>query len=63
MPSASTFARQIVAVDELHHDRGDVRIALEAVDVRDVGMIQRCKDRGLALESRKLLAVGGDKRR
>jgi hypothetical protein len=38
---AGDALREIVAVDELHHQRPDTAGFLEAVKVRDSGMVQR----------------------
>jgi hypothetical protein len=32
--------REIVALDEFHHERGDATAFFEAVDRRDVGMVE-----------------------
>jgi hypothetical protein len=36
--------REILAVDELHHEAGHASAFFEAVDGGDVGMVQRGKD-------------------
>ena len=33
--------RQVLALDELHHERAHTAALFEAVDVRDVGVIER----------------------
>lgn len=46
-------------MNELHHQEARVATHLEAVESRDVGMIQGGEKAGLPLETRqKLLAVG-----
>lgn len=49
--------REIVALHEFHHERGHVARALEAVDRRDVRMVERREDFGFALESREAIRV------
>ena len=56
-------ARERVALYQLHHEPAHTVALLEAVDLRDVGMIQRREGLGLALESRQALGVGGEGRR
>ena len=51
---------QILAVDELHHQRAHVAGVLEAVDLRDVRMVERRKRLRFALEPRQAFA---DRRR
>ena len=43
--------REIVALDQFHHEGGDAPALFEAVDRGDVGMIQRGEDFRLALET------------
>jgi hypothetical protein len=47
---------EVITLDQLH----DERAFFEAVDVRDVGMIERRQDFRFALESRQPLAIVGD---
>jgi hypothetical protein len=54
--TARDALRQILAFDELHHQR----VVFDAVDMRDVGMIERREDFGFALESRQPFAIVGD---
>ena len=54
-PSAIRSAS--VALDQLHHERGHAVRLLEAVDVRDVRMVQRGEDFGFALEPREALGI------
>src|SRR4029450_6150946 len=42
--------RQRLALDELHHDRARTTIFLDAVDVRDIRMIERGQELRFALE-------------
>ena len=55
--------REVVALDEFHHERGHVARALEAVDRRDVWVIERREDFGFALESRQAIRVASKRRR
>ena len=57
-------ARQILALDQLHHERGDAAgCLLEAVDRGDVRMVQRGEHFGFALKAREPIGVGRDRRR
>ena len=49
--------RQILALDELHHERVHAAGLLEPIDRRDVGMIQRRERLRLALEPRQAVGV------
>ena len=51
--------RQILALDELHHDRTHTATFLEAVDVRDVRVIDGRKRLGFAREPREPVGVAG----
>ena len=55
--------REVLALDQLHHDRADAVAVLQAVDRRDVGMVQRRQHLGFALEARQALGIGGERRR
>ena len=44
---------EIVALDEFHHERGESAALFEAVDARDVGMVERREDFGFALKARQ----------
>ena len=58
--SARDALRQILAFDELHDEgRHAVRL-FEPEDLRNVRMIERGEDFGLALEARQPLAIAGD---
>jgi len=48
---------KILALDEFHHQPGDVPAFLEAVDVRDVRMIQRGQRLRFARESREAVRI------
>ena len=50
-------------LDQLHHERGDAVRSFQAVDRRDVRMIQRREDFGFALEPGQALGIGGDRLR
>ena len=58
--SALDQRRKIVALDQLHHQRADAVRFLEAVDVRDVGVIERCEHLGFAGEAGQALGVLGE---
>ena len=51
---------KILAVDELHHERADDIRAFDAVDMSDVGMVQRGKRLRLTLEARQAVGVRGE---
>ena len=55
--------RQIVALDELHHEGGDARNFFEPVDGGNVWMIQRREDFGLALKARQSVGIRGERGR
>ena len=57
---ASEALGQRGAFDQLHHDAADVVGVLDAVDVRDVRVIERGEDLRLAREPRQPLAVAGE---
>ncbi len=52
--------REVLALDELHHERADAVRLLDAVDGGDVRMIERGERLGLAREPGEALGVGGD---
>ena len=52
--------RQVLPVDKFHHQRGLTLRSLDAVDVRDVRMIEGREQCGLTLEPRKPLDVAGN---
>ncbi len=47
--SARDALRQVVALDEFHHERRDARALLQAIDRGDVRMVQRGERRGVSL--------------
>ena len=51
---------QILALDELHDECDDSVALLEAVDVRDVRMVQRRQRPGFAVEARAPVGVEGE---
>ena len=55
--------RQIVALDEFHHEGGDARTFFEPVDGGNVRMIQRREDFGLALKARQSVGISGKRGR
>ena len=50
-------------LDELHRERGRAVAALEAIDVRDVRMIERGQHFRFALKPRETISVVGERRR
>ena len=52
-------SRQVVALDQLHHEGGDALALFESIDGGDIGMVQRGKGLGFARESRQTLGVVG----
>ena len=58
--AARDALREIVALDELHHERGDAAAFFEAVDRGDVRMIQRGEHFRFALEAREPIGIGRD---
>ena len=54
--------RQRRAVDELHDQRQAAAGVLDAVDLRDVRMVQRGEDLGFALEARQPFLIGSEGR-
>src|SRR5205823_1078559 len=55
-------ARQIVALDEFHYQRGDAAALFKPVDTRNVRMIERRKYFRLALEACKPVAIRCERR-
>ena len=55
--------RQVLALDELHDERGDALGFFESIDRRDVRMIQRGEDFGFALEPREPIVIRRDRGR
>ena len=54
------FLLERLALNQLHHDAGRPVHLLEAVDLRDVRMVQRGEDLCFPLESRKAVGVVGE---
>ena len=55
--AARDALREILALDELHHERADAGRFLDAVQLRDVGMIERGERLRLALEPHEAIGV------
>ena len=55
--------RQILALDEFHHEGVDVTRLFETVDRGNIGMIQRGEDFGFALKARQPIGVSRQRRR
>ena len=49
------------AFDELQNQRRRIAAVFEAVDLRDVRMVQRCKHFGFTLEPRKPFRIGDER--
>ena len=49
--------RQRLALDELEHQRTDAARLLDAVDVRDAVVVERCQDLGLSVEPRHPIGI------
>ena len=61
--SARDPLRQVLAFDELHHERGDAIALFEPVDAGDVRMVQRREHFRFALKPREPIVVGGERGR
>ena len=59
--TARDALRQIVALDELHHQRAQAAALFESVDRRDLRMVQRREDLGFTGKSREAVGVVGDR--
>ena len=55
--------REVVALDQLHHECGDPAAFFEAVDSRDVRMVQRGEHFRFALKAREPIVVSRERRR
>jgi hypothetical protein len=55
--TARNALRQIVPFDQFHHERGAAAALFEAVDARDVGMVQGPQRARLAPEARQSLRI------
>ena len=58
--AARDSLRQILALDELHDQRPDAAAFLEAVQVRDVGMVQRREGLRFAREPGEPIGIAGE---
>ena len=58
-PRAGDQLREVVALDQFHHQRGDAVTLFESVGGGDIGMVQRGQGLGFASESRQALGVMG----
>ena len=59
--AACDTLRQIVAFDQFHHERGDAPALFEAVDRRDVWVIERSEDFRFALKARESFGIRRDR--
>ena len=57
--AARDALRQVVALDQFHDERGEVCCLLEAVDRRDVRMVERREHFGFALKAREPIRIAG----
>jgi hypothetical protein len=55
--------RQVLALDQLHHQRAATVALLETVDGGDVRVVELRQELRLALEARQPVGVGGERRR
>ncbi|MDA1097090.1 MAG: hypothetical protein O3B84_07540, partial [Chloroflexi bacterium] len=55
--AARDSLRQVVSLDEFHHEGVNVTRLFESVDDRDVGMVQRGQGLGFTQEAREPLGV------
>ena len=58
-PTRDTL-REIVALDEFHHQRADASAVFQAIDVRDVRMVERGEDLRFALEPGEAIGIVGE---
>ena len=58
---ARNALRHVLTLDEFHHQRTDTVGFFETVDLRDVGMIQRCEGLGFAREPCEPLGVARER--
>jgi hypothetical protein len=63
IPCGGDDVGERLPLDELHHERLPAARILEAVDLGDVGVIQRREDVGFALEPRQPFGIVGEERR
>jgi hypothetical protein len=55
--SLSDAIRERWPLDELHHQRRDVATLFDAVDLRDVRVVQRRQHFGLTLKAREAIGI------
>src|SRR5262249_58065251 len=53
--------REILALDEFHDERGQVARTLEAVDRRDIRMVERREHLRLTLKARQPIRIASDR--
>ena len=58
--SAREPLREILSLDELHHEGAHATGFLETVDVRDIGVVQRREGMGFACEARQPIGIAGE---
>ena len=61
--AAGDALRQIVALDQFHHEGRDVGGFLQPIDLRNVRMVQRGEHFSFALKTRKAIRIAGDRGR
>jgi hypothetical protein len=54
---------EILALDQFHHERGEIRCLLETVDRSDVRMVQRREHFGFRLKAGEAIDICGHRRR
>ena len=59
--AARNALRQVLALDEFHHQRREVGCLLESVDRGDVGMVEGREDFRFALKARQAIGIAGDR--
>ena len=59
--AARDALRQVVALDEFHHERAHAATLFKTVDVRDVRVIERRKRLRFAIEAREPIGVAGER--
>ena len=57
------IARQVLAFNEFHHERSDACAFFEAIDARDVWMVQGREHFRFTLKPREPIGVSGEQRR
>ena len=61
MAPARDASASVGALDELHHERGCAAGFFEAMDLRDVRMVERARSLGFALKPGEPLRIGGER--